>query len=97
METEMITASYYKQKTKATRAEMTQADCDVKFPHVHVKLSGEDGNAFAILGRVTRAMRQAGISPAEIKAFQTAATSGNYDHLLQMVMRYVSQARHAGR
>jgi hypothetical protein len=60
-----------------------------KFPHVHVRLVGEDGNAFAILGRVIKAMRRAGVSDAEVKAFQQEATSGNYDHLLQTCLRWV--------
>ena len=31
-----------------------------KFPDVNVPLAGEDGNAFAILGRVRKALRRAG-------------------------------------
>ncbi len=27
-----------------------------KFPNIEVQLSGEDGNAFSIMGRVTKAM-----------------------------------------
>lgn len=61
----------------------------VKYPHVSVKLVGEDGNAFAILGRVTKAMRKAQVDQTEIKAFQNEATSGDYDHLLATVMRWV--------
>jgi hypothetical protein len=61
-----------------------------KYPQVHVKLVGEDGNAFAILGRVAYAMRQAGIDKAEIDAFRAEATSGNYDHLLQTVIAWVA-------
>jgi hypothetical protein len=61
-----------------------------KYPHVKVKLVGEDGNAFAILGRVTRAMRKHGISDADVKAFMAEATSGNYDHLLATALRWVS-------
>ena len=60
-----------------------------KYPNVSVKLVGEDGNTFAILGRVTRAMRQAGLDKAERDAFMTEATSGDYDHLLATVMRWV--------
>jgi hypothetical protein len=29
-----------------------------KFPDVEVQLSGEDGNAYAVLGRVSRALRR---------------------------------------
>jgi hypothetical protein len=63
---------------------------DCKYPDVKVKLVGNDGNAFAILGRVIRAMRKADIGDAEIKAFQNEATSGDYDNLLATCMRWVS-------
>jgi hypothetical protein len=53
-----------------------------KHPEITVKLAGEDGNPFAILGRCQRAARQAGLPKAETDAFITEATSGDYDHLL---------------
>jgi len=62
---------------------------NIKYPNVEVQLSGEDGNAFAILGRVKKAMRRAGISKEECDAYQAEATSGDYDHLLQTTMRWV--------
>lgn len=37
-----------------------------KFPHVTVKLLGEDGNAFFILGAVIKAMRRAKVSEEDI-------------------------------
>lgn len=61
-----------------------------KFPNVKVKLVGEDGNAFAILGRVAREMRKAGISNEDISAFHKEATSGDYNHLLKTVMDTVN-------
>lgn len=61
----------------------------VKYPQVKVRLSGEDGNAFAILGRVRNAMHRAGVEDNEINAFFEEATSGDYDHLLQTCMKYV--------
>jgi hypothetical protein len=63
---------------------------DCKYPDVTVKLVGEDGNAFAILGRITRAMRKAKIDSAEVKSFQDEATRGDYDHLLATCMRWVT-------
>jgi hypothetical protein len=44
---------------------------------------GEDGNAFAIVGRVVRAIRRAGFSQSEIATYTSEATSGDYDHLLR--------------
>jgi hypothetical protein len=55
-----------------------------KYPEITVQLTGEDGNSFNILGKVSRALRQAGISQAERDAFMAEATQGNYDHLLQL-------------
>ena len=54
-----------------------------------VKLTGEDGNAFAIMSRVTRVLRKAGWSKEAIKEYTDKAMSGDYDHLLQITMEYV--------
>jgi hypothetical protein len=59
-----------------------------KYPHITVRLVGEDGNAFAILGRCRQAARRAGLPQAEIEAFFAEASSGNYDHLLQVCLRW---------
>jgi hypothetical protein len=61
----------------------------VKFPNVQVRLVGEDGNAFAILGRVQKALKRGGASAEEVSEFFKEATSGDYDQLLQVVMRWV--------
>ena len=57
--------------------------------NVKVELSGFDGNAFSILGRVTKAMRKAGIAKEIQEAYRNEATSGDYDNLLQVTMKYV--------
>jgi hypothetical protein len=51
-----------------------------------VRLVGTDGNAFAIIGKVARALRQAG-KPELVKPYMDEAMSGDYDHLLQVPMR----------
>ena len=56
---------------------------------IQVQLTGHDGNAFAILGRMTRELRRAKVSEEEIKEFQTEATSGDYNHLLATCMDWV--------
>ena len=56
---------------------------------VKVRLIGEDGNAFAILGRVCGALRRAGYVQEFVKAFTKEATSGNYNHLLATVTQVV--------
>jgi hypothetical protein len=53
-----------------------------------VKLVGEDGNAFAILGAVKKAIRKSD-KPELAEAFMAEAMSGDYDHLLQTAMEYV--------
>ena len=61
-----------------------------KYPDIVVDLIGEDGNAFAIMGRVTRAMRNAGLPTEEVEQFRTEAMSGDYDNLLRTVMLWVA-------
>jgi hypothetical protein len=61
----------------------------VRFPDVTVQLSNEDGNVFAIIGRVSGALRRAG-HPAEADAFaREAMAQPSYDAVLQLVMRTV--------
>ncbi|MGE3624718.1 MAG: hypothetical protein AB7H77_12720 [Bdellovibrionales bacterium] len=57
-----------------------------KYPHIRVRLLGQDGNAFMVLGLCQRAATKAGLSKEEINAFMTEARSGDYDHLLQTCM-----------
>jgi hypothetical protein len=59
-----------------------------KFPDVTVQLTGEDGNAFFIIGAVSKALKRAGHSEAAAE-FQAEAMSGDYDHVLQTCMDYV--------
>ena len=61
-----------------------------KYPNVRVALDGEDGNAFAILGRAKHAARRADIPEEEIEAYLDAATSGDYDNLLETTMQWFS-------
>jgi hypothetical protein len=63
---------------------------DVKYPDVHVRLVGEDGNAFSILARCTKAMRRAGLPKSEIDAFLKECTSGDYNHLLATCLAWVN-------
>jgi hypothetical protein len=60
-----------------------------RYPDVQVQLSGEDGNAFAILGRTAAALRHAGVPQEEVDAYFAEATSGDYHHLLQTTMAWV--------
>jgi len=62
----------------------------IKYPNIKVRLSGEDGNAFAILGRVSKALRNARVPLEERKEFQAEATKTDYNNVLQTVMKWVS-------
>ncbi len=57
--------------------------------NVNVRLVGENGNAFVVIGRTTEAMRRAGVDPEIIKQYQNEATSGDYNNLLRVTMEYV--------
>jgi len=59
---------------------------------VAVQLSGNDGNAFAIIAQVNRALRDAGATPEEIKQYQQESMSGDYDNLLRVAMDWVNVA-----
>ena len=58
---------------------------ETKFPHIEVQLTGSDGNAFAIIGKVKRAL------PSDVQAeFMAEATSGDYNNVLATAMRWVN-------
>jgi len=52
-----------------------------------VKLIGEDGNAFAIIGKCVKALKRAG-QEENAEKFQEEAMSGDYDGVLQAAMKY---------
>lgn len=56
---------------------------------VSVQLSGNDGNAFAIMGAVKSALKKAGASKEEIEQYLTDSMSGDYDNLLRVAMEWV--------
>lgn len=60
----------------------------ILYPDVNIPMVGEDGNAFAILGRVQRLARGAGLPQEKIDEFMAEATGGNYDQLLRTVMKW---------
>ncbi len=55
---------------------------------IEVELVGHDGNAFAIIGKVSKALQRGGHRDL-VDSFQEEATSGDYDHLLLTAMDYV--------
>ena len=61
---------------------------EVKYPDISVELVGNDGNAFAILGRCKKAMARAKCTKEQIQEFIEEATSGDYDNVLCTCMKY---------
>lgn len=60
----------------------------IKNKTVSLELEGLDGNAFALLGAFQKQARREGWTAEEIKAVMDEAQSGDYDHLLQTLMRH---------
>lgn len=54
-------------------------------------LVGCDGNAFAVMGYVTNAMKKEGKTQAEIRAYRTDAMSGDYNNLLAVSMEVLDE------
>lgn len=53
-----------------------------------VQLTGEDGNAFSIIARVSKALKRAGM-PEKAQEFRDKALkAGSYDEVLQLSMDY---------
>lgn len=61
-----------------------------KYPKINVKLTGSNGNAFLILGKVKHALKDANIPKVKIDEFLKEASSGDYDHLLQTCIKWVN-------
>lgn len=63
---------------------------EIKYPDIKVKLIGEDGNAFYILGTVKKALKENHVPENEIEEFMNEAKSGDYNHLLTTCIDWVS-------
>ena len=67
------------------REEMSKYD-------IEVQLSGNDGNAFAVMGSVMSALKKAGATPEELQQYQQESMSGDYDNLLLVASQWVNVA-----
>ena len=61
-----------------------------KYPEIEVQLTGNDGNAFAVMGAVKRALKRAKVSADEINEYTKQSMSGDYDNLLRVAMSWVT-------
>jgi len=55
----------------------------------HVDLTNQNGNAFAVMGAVSKALKAAGADEEYTAKYFNEAMSSDYDHLLQVTMEYV--------
>jgi hypothetical protein len=62
----------------------------MKYPEITVKLIGENGNVFNIIGLVSRALKRGKVPASEVSKFQNDAfSSPSYDAVLQLCMEWV--------
>lgn len=57
--------------------------------NVTVKLIGENGNAFAIIGAVSKALKREGLTDIAKQYEEAAFAADDYNHLLRITMEYV--------
>lgn len=63
---------------------------NVKYPEIKVKLIGNNSNAFAVMANVSSALRRGGVSKEEIDKYWEESTSGSYENLLSVAMKWVN-------
>jgi hypothetical protein len=73
---------------KRIRGVSERMPIETKYPAITVRMTGENGDAFDVIGRVSRALRRAGVPSAEIEQFTAEATRS--DNLLATAMRWVN-------
>ena len=57
---------------------------------VHVKLVGQDGNVFLIIGKVSKALKKAGFQELADEYLNRTMSADSYNHVLQITMEYVN-------
>ena len=61
----------------------------IKYPDIEVQLSGIDGNAISIIGKVSSALKKGGIERSVVNEFADEAMSGDYNNVIQTCMKWV--------
>lgn len=69
-------------------AKMTAKTKTAETPKPRLKLTGQDGNAFMLLGVASKAARKAGWTAERTSAVLAEARGGDYDHLLATLMEH---------
>jgi hypothetical protein len=76
---------------QANLEEVSMVQAVKRYQHVTVKLVGQDGNAFVLIGLTTRALRRAGVPKDEVDAVRDRLmNAGSYDDLLCELMETVN-------
>lgn len=63
---------------------------DVRYPEVEVELIGQDGNAFNLIGIVSKALERNVDSQAALQFRSAAMFASSYDELLALIQRTVT-------
>lgn len=64
---------------------------NVKYPYITINLSKLEGeNAFTIIGKVTRILKESGVGKEELDEFFTQATASDYENVLSVYRMYVN-------
>jgi len=61
-----------------------------KYDNVTVTLAGQDGNAFAVMAKVSSALRKEGVSEDDVQQYISESMSGDYDNLIVTAMKWVN-------
>lgn len=59
------------------------------YPDISVRLSGTDGNAMSLVGKVATALQLGQVEAVNVRAFREEALSGDYDNVLRTCMKWV--------
>lgn len=74
-----------RQTTKAAKPTPTNP----KYPAIHVRFTGQNGNAFNLIAICTRAAKDCDLPRSEIAAFQAEVLAAeDYDGVIQTAMRW---------
>ncbi len=63
---------------------------DPKYKNITVQLTGQDGNAFAIMAKVSKALRSNDVAESEVEQYLAESMEGDYDSLLRTAMSWVN-------
>lgn len=63
---------------------------EIKYPNVTVRLIGTDSNVFALIGRVSMALRQQVSSEAAAAFVNESTQCEDYDAVLRLIQRTVT-------